>query len=1514
MTDFIRQMSALSPDRRQLLFRRLRQAGHQVNAFPLSFAQRRLWFLDQLNPGSPLYNLPVALRMRGPLQLPPLERSLNTITQRHAILRTRLLLVEEEPLQVIVPDQKIALEIIDFDAPFPAQRESQARAYLATEAQRPFDVANESLLRLYLLRLAEEEHILFMNIHHCIADGESIVALLEELKTAYQAFSTGEGCSLPALPIQYTDFTVWQHEQLQPRRLAPALAYWKEQLQDPLPILELPTDHPSPAVRSTHGATYTFAFSPQLRDALEQFSSYTGVTLFMTLLAAFQTVLFRYTGQTDLSIGSPISDRSRPETRRLIGLFLNTLALRTDLSGDPTFRELLRRVRKTCLGAYAHQQLPFDQLVEALHPERTLSHTPLFQTMFMFLEVPEKTLDFPGLKLSQVPVDSGAAQFDLSLSLRTGMAPGLSGSLEYRTDLFEEATIARLAGHFQTILEGILVNPEQRLSALPLLTQAEQQQLRAWNATETDYPHDKQLHELFEAQVQATPDATAFSYEETSWTYYELNYRANQLAHYLRRHGVGPDVLVALCVERSLDMLVGLLGILKAGGAYVPLDPSYPQERLAFMVTNAQIPVLVTQALLLARLPHQNAQVVCLDTDWATIQQDAEDNPSANGTAQDLAYVIYTSGSTGKPKGVQIPHQALVNLLWSMRRQPGLTSQDVLLAVTSLSFDIAALELFLPLIVGAQLIVVSRDVATDGVQLSATLNTSGATLMQATPSTWRMLLDAGWSGNAQLRMLCGGEALPPALATQLLEKGQELWNVYGPTETTIWSTMCKVEAGDAQVSIGRPLANTEAYVLDYSLQRVPIGVPGELYIGGAGLARGYLDRPELTAEKFIRHPFSTIPEARLYKTGDLVRYVSDGTIEFLGRLDHQIKLRGHRIELGEIESVLGTHPLVQESVVVVREDTPNDPRLVTYIVVTPAETPPSATQLRHFLAEKLPDYMLPAHIVFLTSLPLTPNGKTNRQALPAPDQIRPALVQTYVVPRTRQEKAIAQIWQQVLSLDQIGIHDNFFELGGHSLQTVQIVSLISAAFGQQMPVKWLFVYPTIASLTAALSLQASARNDPLQQNGPHTALHVPPDRKNGLITLLPHAPAIPATQVTIEHRPLLSLFATGQLAPVQAAAIASLPDTLLEYTGLSAEDVLHNWCQEMPLFQGVYETRLGRIALLLIPQFSSQLYHDQSTLLDQLVETLKMAKTLGAQTVSLTGLLPSATNYGQAVAERIENGQRQELPRLTTGHATTAASVILSVRRVLAEAERSMSQESVGVLGLGSIGTASLRLMLSSLPHPKQVTLYDVYNKRGQLEALRQELATQLHFQGNVEIIDPQASVPSAFYCATLIIGASNAPDILDIDQVQPGTLIVDDSAPHCFSMADAMQRFQDRADILFTAGGVLRAPTQIRRQFYLPRQNAAQVDLSAFTQVDPYEITGCIFSSLLSARYSQLPPTLGFTDNTTSREHLAILGDLGFQAAQLHCEGYVLEAPAIQRFRRCFGGSLERVSSVSLS
>jgi amino acid adenylation domain-containing protein/non-ribosomal peptide synthase protein (TIGR01720 family) len=690
--------------------------------------------------------------------------------------------------------------------------------------------------------------------------------------------------------------------------------------------------------------------------------------------------------------------------------------------------------------------------------------------MFVLQNAPMSALELSGLTVSPLESDSGIAKFDLTLSVEE-TASGLIGTLEYNTDLFEAATIARMVGHLQQLLSGIVANPEQRLDALPLLTEAERHQLlMEWNNTQAVDTQHMCIHQLFEAQVERTPDAIAVVFEDQQLTYRELNARANQLAHYLQKLGVKPEVLVGICVERSLDMVIGLLGILKAGAAYVPLDPAYPKERLAFMLTDAQVSVLLTQEKLVTALPEHQAKVVCLDADWEKVAKDNQNNPISKVTHQDLAYTIYTSGSTGKPKGVQIPHRALVNFLSAMRLTPGMSEKDVLLSVTTLSFDIAALELYLPLITGARLVLVSREVASDGTQLWERLTASGATLMQATPATWRLLLAAGWQGGQSLKILCGGEALDRSLAARLLERGTEVWNLYGPTETTIWSAVHKVESQksaserDGAISIGRPIANTQIYILDSQGQPTPIGVPGELHIGGDGLARGYLNRPELTAEKFLPNPFEKAEGRRLYKTGDLARYLPNGEIEYLGRIDHQVKIRGFRIELGEIEAALSQHPAIRETVVLAQEKVQGDKRLIAYIV-TEQQLSPSISDLRCFLKEKLPEYMVPSVFVQLEALPLTPNGKVNRKALPAPDTARPELDKAFVAPRTPVETQLVEIWSQVLGVEQVGIHDNFFELGGDSILTIQIVARANQV-GLQLTPKQLFEHQNIAELAA----------------------------------------------------------------------------------------------------------------------------------------------------------------------------------------------------------------------------------------------------------------------------------------------------------------------------------------------------------------------------------------------------------------------------------------------------------------
>lgn len=941
MSDFNQRIAALSPEKRELLLQLMQKQSNATqttikpqsrasNTFPLSYAQQRLWFLNQFEANSSVYNLSFPVRLTGSLNVTVLEQSLKEIVRRHEALRTAFVTVEGQPLQAIMPSVTLALPVVDLRELSEVEREAKVLKLANEEAQQPFDLTQGSLLRAILLQLGEMDHVMLFTMHHIISDGWSIGVLVRELAALYEAFYAGKPSPLPELSLQYADFAIWQREWLQGKVLEAQLNYWKQQLRGSPPILELPTDRPRPPGQTFRGSTQSLQLPKTLTDVLKALSQREEVTLFMTLLAAFATLLSRYSRQDDICIGSPIANRNRREVEPIIGFFVNTLALRIPLQGDPSFSELLARVKQVTLNAYAHQDLPFEQLVEALQPERNLSHSPLFQVMFILQNAPMGELELPDLTITSLDVESVTAKFDLTLSMQETDA-GLIGRLEYNTDLFEAATINQLLMYFQTLLEAIAANSQQRVSHLSLLTAAQQHQLLVeWNDTKTESPCDQCIHQLFEVQVERTPDRVAVVFEDQQLTYWELNHRANRLAHYLQSLGVGPEVLVGLWVERSLDMVVGLLGILKAGGAYVPIDPSYPQERLEYMLSNAQTHVLLTQRQLLNRLPNHQGRVLCLDADWDIV---SASNPASSTTSENLAYVIYTSGSTGKPKGVQVLHKGVVNFLKSMQRKPGLTESDILLAITSISFDIAALELYLPLITGARTILASRKVAYEGKHLSEKLIAADATVMQATPATWQMLLAARWKGSPQLKILCGGEALPRSLAEQLLEKGASLWNLYGPTETTIWSTVYQVEAtklSSALVPIGCPIANTQIYIFDSQEQIVPIGIPGELCIGGVGLARGYLNRPELTIQKFIRNEHNN--SQLIYKTGDLARYLPDGTIEYIGRMDYQVKLRGFRIELGEIEAVLSQHPAVRETVVMVQENKAGDKRLVAYVV------------------------------------------------------------------------------------------------------------------------------------------------------------------------------------------------------------------------------------------------------------------------------------------------------------------------------------------------------------------------------------------------------------------------------------------------------------------------------------------------------------------------------------------------------------------------------------------------------
>jgi amino acid adenylation domain-containing protein len=752
----------------------------------------------------------------------------------------------------------------------------------------------------------------------------------------------------------------------------------------------------------------------------------------------------------------------------LIGCFINVVPLRSNIEHNSSFLEFLEQVKQVSLDAYTYPNFPVEKMLSTLKNQRDASYSPWFQVLFILLNVPANNLELSGIKSTENDFNKGAATFDLTFLIEQ-KEQGLKCSFEYNTDLYNDDTISRLIGHFKVLLQGIVSSPATSVKQLPLLTESEKQQLLVeWNDTTADYPRSSCIHQLFEAQVAKTPDSVAVVFEDEQLTYRQLNNQANQLAHYLQSLGVGPEVLVAISVERSLEMIVGLLGILKAGGAYVPLDPSYPPDRVEYILSNSEAPVLITSSQLLSSLPKHTAKVVCLDKYFSELDQEDRENPHSEVNGQNLAYAIYTSGSTGKPKGVQICHESLVNFIHSMKHEPGLNSRDRLLAVTTISFDIHTLEIYLPLTVGGTIILVSRQVATDGLQLAAEMAKHDVTVMQATPATWRMLLTAKWAGKPNLKAICGGEALPQSLANNLLAKVASLWNIYGPTETTVWSTTGEVKAdrehrhADAPESIGRAIANTEIYILDQNLQPVAIGIPGELHIGGVGLARGYIKRPELTAEKFIPNPFNPQAGSRLYKTGDLVRYLPDGNIEYIGRIDNQVKIRGFRIELGEIESVLLQHPQIREGVVIVREDSPGDKRLVAYYVA--GNPVPAISELRSFIKQKLPDYMVPAAFVNLESLPLTPNGKIDRKSLPSPSSIYADINDEIVEPRDEYEKNLVTIWQEVLKLPSISVKDNFFDIGGDSLLAVRLSDYISSYFKTNVPLGTIFQFPTIEQL------------------------------------------------------------------------------------------------------------------------------------------------------------------------------------------------------------------------------------------------------------------------------------------------------------------------------------------------------------------------------------------------------------------------------------------------------------------
>ena len=1095
-------------------------AGESSNESPLSYGQQALWFLHQLMPAELSFNVAGAVRIRGDLDVNALRRAFEQLVARHESLRSTFHAVNGEPIRRVhdsVDGFFRLLDASDVD-------DAKLRARLAEEAHRPFDLEHGPVFRAALHRTRDSSHVLLLAMDHIVTDFWSMTVLARELLMLYKANRVALGGVpaaedgglsglLPALPARYADYVRWEAAMLESERGEKHWEYWREQFGTQLPALNLPTDRPRAPMQTYRGDSEHLFMDAELYEKLKALAQENGATMFMTLLAAFQTLLHRYSNQNEFLVGSVTAGRSHAELSNLVGYFINPIALKADFSGSPSFNEILQRVKQTTLGAFEHQDYPPALLAKRLGVQRDPSRPPLFETMFILQKAHEADvqtlspfalgldgarMEAGGLVLESIALGGEPAQFDMTMMM-SELNDGLAAALQYNVDLFDAETIQRMLKHFHSLLRGIAADPTKPVASYSLLDDSEKQRILVdWNRTQSDYPRDLCIHELFEAQAKRTPDAVAVQFENQNLTYKELNKRADKVAKALTAQGVKPGALVGLFVSRSVEMLAGLLGVLKAGGAYLPLDPSFPAERIAFMLADSNASVVLTLSHLLPEMPEHNAQIICLD---ALDEVKTKRSKKSKASTNDLAYVIYTSGSTGKPKGVQIHHRAVVNFLCSMQKDLEINADDSLLAVTTLSFDIAVLELLLPLTVGAKVVIANSEVAADGALLAKSLDESRITFMQATPASWRLLLEAGWKGKPDLKILCGGEALTKDLAEKLLQRGAQLWNVYGPTETTIWSTIYRVDSIQSGISntvpIGRPIANTQIYILDSNLQPVPVGVIGDLYIGGDGVSRGYLNRPELTAERFLPRPDSLSPWERarvrvrekgegtgvgelIYKTGDLARYLPDGNIEFFGRSDQQVKVRGYRIETGEIEVALASHPSVKQAVVVAWKERSSEASLVAYVAPAVPEKEADASQLREFLRAKLPEYMIPSLFVNLESLPLTPNGKVDRKALPAPTQSRADLRAQYVAPRTPLELELAEVCAQVLglSVEQVGVNDNFFDLGGHSLLGTRLVFLLREKYGLQaadLPLRALFENPTVANL--ALTIERARRGE-----------------------------------------------------------------------------------------------------------------------------------------------------------------------------------------------------------------------------------------------------------------------------------------------------------------------------------------------------------------------------------------------------------------------------------------------------
>jgi amino acid adenylation domain-containing protein len=1456
--------------------------GVLPEVFPLSEGQKALWFLNRLAPDSSAYNLVFSGKFRPLLDIDAMKKAFALLFERHPLIDVTFTTKNGEPVQVVQKGRTIDFREHDCTG----LNDAQLKALISEHADRPFNLERGPVVRLELFRTADNAHVALLSMHHIVSDAWSIAIMIQDLIEYYFSTKMGRTPQVEPIAATYADFVNWEKSHLGSDSGERMFDFWKEHLAGAPPALDLPTDRPRPAVQTFNGATYGFQFDETLTDAVGALSKRNNVTLFTTLLSAYNILMHRYCQQDDIVIGVPLAGRTQPELRSSVGYYINPVPLRSVIEGDPTVSDYLSLSSQRVSGALEHQQYPFARIVDRLNVVRDAGRSPLFQASFSMEKVPGiddegiavfligqggHTFHVGDLSMETIDLTTRQAQFEITLTLEEAGGQ-LFGCWQYNRDLFDEATIAALSGLYEQVLRGISENPTAKISEINLLTEGgERKVMVELNETAAAYEQDALLHDLIAAVALEKDEETAVIFGDLHVTYGELDRLANGVARKLVEAGVVPGDTVGVLVDRSPGMITALLGALKAGATYVPLDPEFPATRLQMMLDDAAPRVLISSARLAGSLPAGEWVNLTLDTIEATSKSAGVSGVSADA----LAYIIYTSGSTGKPKGVEIPHRAAVNFLRSMQSEPGMKPEDKLLAVTTLSFDISLLEMFLPLLSGATVVIASAEDVKDGRRLANLLDEEDITVMQATPATWQMLLDSGWEGRRELRIFCGGEALSRPLANALANSAAEVWNLYGPTETTVWSVVERIVEGDSAITIGHPIANTQVFLLDAKLHPVPMGFTGELWIGGDGLARGYRNEPELTAAAFRDVELPLVGKKRLYRTGDLARWNRDGRLECLGRVDFQVKLRGVRMELGDIETQMESLAGVKQAVVIKRDDLPTGEGLVAYYLTD--GTVIESADLRQHLAGVLPASYIPAFFRKLEAFPLTPNLKIDRKRLPMPTLV-PGGENEKVPPRDAVEQKIWDVFSRHFGSTDLGVTDNFFEMGGDSLLALRIIVEVSDRFARDLPVDVFLTHPSIEQLARYLGSDVPPEES--VEAGEQTS-----PAATGLDSL---------DHITLED-------ATGIMPALDAVALTYIPDVLANISGMSRDEISERLFAGKPRLTNVYELEQGRIGIIMLPCYEVDFYKNLDSVKAPLVAAMKMAAEAGAGTVSLTGVISSATNHGRDVAGWLEG--LKDMPAITTGDATRSATIVKSVQGILKEAGRQLAGETLSVVGLGSIGFGTLRLMLDVMEHPKRLILCDPYQTDDQMSRHRDRVR-DAGYQGQIDIVKNGGALPPEVYEAGIVVASSNLPGVLSMKSLRPGTLVVDYSFPPVFRVDDAIRRFVTAGDILFTTGGELRLPDVVGETIYLPEEveDLDEGVQGAFMKFlgsrDKNEITGCVLVSLLTGMKEGVKPTIGPLQNEDAVAHFEFLEEFGVVPARLQISGYFLPDEGVRAFR----------------